>query len=237
MAPKPITAKRTIVCIPGLGGHPSVFKGYAELLSDYNLRYVDLVDWEKTLAEIKEITKKEGKVIFLCSCYGIQLALRVIEEMPNAVTHVIVVEPFFTEFKLLQPVAKVVSEWIIKFLKWTDALGLRRKKFIKNIDYTKFGKYPIFVQPLFDFAWQNLTDYFIKWNDIIVFKLPKRVETKTLLVLSPKGFIRSKKIEQKLGEIFVKGDIVKIPRNGHNIITNSQELVAGQIRKWLTKDE
>lgn len=236
MSLKPTTAKGTIICIPGLGGHPSVFNGYEKLLPDYQLIPVGLINQDKTLSDLESIAQKNRGLVFLCSCYGLNLALRIAAKMPRAVNSIIVIEPFFVEF---QPWMKLLIP-LNKFLIWaaqaTDKIGLRRKRFWTSVDYSKLGIYPIFIQPIFDILSQNLTDYFVKGLDILTFKLPQRVETKTLFVLSPKGFIRSEKIEQKLKGIFIKGDIVKIPRNGHNIITNSQALVANQIKEWLAKN-
>jgi hypothetical protein len=227
----------SIICIPGLGGHPSVFNGYTGLFSGYKLYPITIIDRRKAIEDIKEIIRKEGKVIFICSCYGIQLALEIVDEMPSAADQLIVIEAFFAEFQWWKKPAILINNVLMFLCRITDWLGLRRKKlYWQSVDYSKLGKYPIFVQPVFDMAWHNLTDYFIKLNDILTYKLPEKVEIKTLFVLSPHGFIQSPKIKKRLAEIFVNSEIVEISKKGHNIITNSQKLTAVPVREWLAKN-
>ncbi len=228
---------RTILCIPGLGGHRSAFNGYAEILSNYSFRYVEVIDWRNAIDELKSIIQEEQEVILLCSCYGVQLALRLIEAMPSNIRGLILIEPFFAEFHWWHQPARILNAGIVWFLKLTDRLGLRRKKFLYQIDYAKLAKYSVFFQPFFDIRWQNITDYFLKIDDFLTFKLPLKIETKTLFTLSPKGFLRNQKIKESLIDIFLNADIVEISEGGHNIITVSREAVSTSIREWLAKND
>lgn len=233
---KNINREKTIVFIPGLGGHRSAFGGYAEFFPEYTLHYVDVVDWHKALEDLEKIAQKEKDMILLCNCYAVQLALRLIEKNPSAVSRIVLIEPFFAEFQWWRWPGKVLIFAILGLMKITDRFGLRRRKFKYLPDYTAISRYSIFVQPLYDMRWQSLTDYFSKIEDLLAFRLPEKVETKTFFVLSFKGFLRNPKIKKKLFSIFVNYKAVEIKQKGHNIITISQEAISREIRKWLSQN-
>lgn len=228
--------KSTIVCIPGLGGHRSVFHDYGGELRDYTFQYIELVDWQKTLKELKAVAQKEKNVILLCNCYGLQLGLRLIEALPSTVKQLVVIEPFFAEFHWWREPGKILVTAIISFLEFTDRLGLRRKSFPYKIDYSKLTRYPIYVQPIFDMRWQNLTDYFKKVRDILNFQLPAQIRTKTLFILSSKGFLRSPRIKNALLNTFVNADVVYVKHDTHNIISAAHKEITASMKNWLIKN-
>lgn len=227
--------RRSIIFIPGLGGHRSAFGGYAEFFPDYTIHHIDVVDWRKALKELEIISQKKKEIILFCSCYAVQLALRLVEKYPTKVFRIVLIEPFFVEFQWWRVPAKTLNFAILNLMKITDRFGLRRRKFNYQPDYTKISCYPVLIQPLYDMRWQNLTDYFTKIEDMLSFRLPEKVKTKTLFVLSQKGFLRSSKIKKKIYGVFVNSEVAEIKQNGHNIITISQETISQEIRKWLSQ--
>lgn len=228
--------KKSIIFIPGLGGHESAFGGYADFFPDYSIHCVEVVDWRKALDDLEKIIQKEKEAILFCSCYAVQLALRLIKKNPRSVSHIVLIEPFFAEFQWWRGPAKILNSMILSLVKIADKVGLRRRNFRYQPDYTKISRYPVLIQPLYDMRWQNLTDYFSKIEDLLNFRLPPRVGTKTLFVLSYKGFLRSARIKKKLFEVFSKADAVEIKQKGHNIITISQKAISREIRKWLSQN-
>lgn len=228
--------KNAILCIPGLGGHRSVFRGYEDILPKYEFRYVDIMDPQKTLEEIKKIAEEEIKIIFLCNCYGAQFALRIIEEKRHTVSHLIILEPFFAEFFWWRSAARTLNFVIIQLIKIKDKLGLGRKNITYQIDYAGLTNYPLFVHPMFDIRWHKVSYYFSKINDILKFRLPQRVETKTLFIFSPKGFLRNPRKRKRLFDIFVSSEFAEINRNTHNIITRCRKEVAVIIKEWLIQN-
>ncbi len=226
-------SKKTIISIPGLGGHPTVFKGYEKILFAYDFYHATVIDWRKAQEEIELIALERGPVILLCNCYGAQSALRLIERFPDAVESLVIIEPYFSEFSWWSPVAFIANKIIIAFMQITDFFKIRRTKFKVNIDYSYLPKYPLFLQPLFDIQYQNMTDYFTKIDDILNFRLPKQIDTKTFLIFSPKGFIRGS-LREKLFDIFKNSEIKEVGKNTHNIVAVSREDVAIAINDWLS---
>lgn len=224
----------TIVFVPGLGGHRSVFNGYGTIIGGNSFKYLEIVNWPKAAADLEQIAQECGQVMIIAHCYGAQLAIRLIEKNPSAVKRLVIIEPFFSEFYPIIRSLMPVNWIILKTLEIMDYLGLRRKKFNYIPDYQKLAKYPMVFQPLFDWRWQNMTDFFKKTQDIATFNLPPRIETKTLFVVSPGGYLRSSRKREKIFNIFVNHDIIEISQNTHNIITVSGDKIARSIKKWLT---
>lgn len=233
--PEAEMTKKTIICIPGLGGHPSVFSAYDQFFSQYKLRHLELVNRQKAFKDLMAMINEETKVILLCNCYGAQIALQAVAVAQDKVRAIVIVEPFFVQFQqwliLFRPV--------IKFLYWvsllTDCIGLRRRHFTYQPDYAKLAKYPIYVQPIFDMRWQDLTDYFDKIYDILTYTLPSKIENPTLLIFSPKGFMRSGGVRKKLQNIFVNSHVVETDGGTHNIVTIMEKSLAASIDQWLVK--
>lgn len=225
--------KKTILCIPGLGGHPSAFGLYESLLKEFKFRFIEFVNIKKALVDLQKIINEENEVILFCSCYGIQLALKIAEFMPQTIGGIIVVEPFFAQFHWWRTPAVQLARGLLWLSKTTDKFGWRRKTFDYRPDYVKLSKYPIYCQPIFDMRWQNLTDYLDKIRDLLLFELPLRVETPTLIVFSHKGFIRSEKIKKNISEIFVNSTSIETGSGTHNIITMSGKPVAEAVRNWI----
>jgi hypothetical protein len=92
---------------------------------------------------------------------------------------------------------------------------------------------PLFIQPLFDLKHQRSEQYFSKVADIATFRLPPRIETKTLFIFSPKGWMRDLAKREKLKQIFVHSNLVELGGNTHNIVTISRAEIAEEIRKWI----
>ena len=229
--PKP--APGVIVCIPGLGGHESSLAAYRELLPEYDFRFLRLVNIAEASRDLEGICRNENNVTLLCNCYGVQLAIRAIQKMPEKISRLIVVEAFFAEFHHWMVVPMVVNKWLVLICQLTDLLGLARRKFPTRIDYVKMAKYPIYVQPIFDIRWQNLTDYFLKIDDILTFRLPAEVAVPTLFILSPKGYLRSAADRKAVQSVFVNSDIVEVNENTHNIVSLSRQPISSIIRDWL----
>ena len=225
--------KTTILCLPGLGGHRSVFNGYSDMIPDQMFRYVEMINWQDTMKEIEQIAREREKIIIMCNCYGTQLALRLIEKDPSSVIGLILIEPVFAEFYPKLTMLNPINSAVIKLMEFTDRIGLRRKKFDYPIDYRKLSKYPMFIQPFFDMRWQNMTDYFKKIKDVLTFKLPQTVNVKTLFILSSKGYLRSPKTREKIYNIFKNHDSVEIRTDTHNIVALSRKEIAGHIKNWL----
>ncbi len=231
--------RETIVCIPGLGGHRSAFKGYAELLSDHQFRYIEVANWKEAFIELKAIVAKEGKVTLLCHCYGTQLGLRLVQAMPGSVSRLVLIEPFFAQLHRWRWPARLINTILVLFFTITDWFGLRRRTFPykHRIDYGQLAKYPLIFQPFFDMRWQSLTDYFLKTNDLLTFKLPERVTTKTLFVLSPKGYFRSLRDKKRVFRIFENADVAEISAMSHNIISIAPHAVVAPIEHWLKSSQ
>jgi pimeloyl-ACP methyl ester carboxylesterase len=227
-----------ILCLPGLGGHRSVFAGYELIIASRRFEFVEIVNWPEAMTEIERLARKNGKIILLCHCYGAQLGLRLIEKMPSAVSRLIIIEPVFAQFYGLTHFLGPVWRGLHPLLQFTDRLGLRRKKFTyKNkIDYQKVSNYPVIAQPFFDMRWQNLTDYMGKLVDIADYKLPVRVDVKTLFILSPKGYLRDPEKKEKIFDVFANHDIIEISNDTHNIVTASKNEIAKSIEVWLDKN-
>lgn len=229
--PKP--SQGVIVCIPGLGGHESSLAAYRELLPEYDLRFLRLVNIAEASRVLESICRSENNVTLLCNCYGVQLAIRAIQKMPKKINRLIVVEAFFAEFHSWMVAPMIVNKCLVFILKLTDRLGLARSRFPTEVNYAKLAKYPIYVQPIFDIWWQNLTDYFLKIDDILTFRLPAEVSVPTLFILSPKGYLRSAADRKTLQSVFIHSQFMEVNENTHNIISLSQQTIASIIRGWL----
>ena len=229
------TPKGVVVCIPGLGGHESSLREYVDLLHEYDVRLIQLVNHRQTLADMIELCRREQAVIFLCNCYGLQLALRASDELPGKIRGIIVIEAFFPEFHSWSKVALVLNTSMLAIIRFFGRLGVKRRRFWTGIDYARLAKYPMAVQPLFDMLWQNLEDYFWKIEDILPFRLPRRVTIPTLFILSPKGYFRSQADRARVQKIFAHSHIVEVTSKSHNIVALAAAEIVAIIRLWLAK--
>lgn len=226
---------RALICIPGLGGHPSVFSEYAGLLSEYDLRFVEFVNRQKTLTDVRAaIAAEKDPVTLFCHCYSAQMGIQLAAEMPDKIDKIIFLEPFFAQFHrwmfVLWPIMLAVMG-IVRFFSW---IGVRRRTMNYRPDYKILAKYPIYVQPFFDMRWQSLTDYFDKCYDILAYKLPPGVTVPTLMIFSPKGFFRDPAKRERLKSVFSRLRIVETQDGTHNVITMGAASVAAAIRQYLT---
>lgn len=224
-----------IICIPGLGGHENVFKNYVADLSEFDVATVSNIDWRQTQIEVSRIVDRSDKVIFLCNCYGAQIALRTMYAKPDKVAAFIIIEPFFAEYFSWTWSASFLAGALLSLKKFTDRFGFRRKTFTQ-VDYSKVEQYPLVLQPFFDIQHQSLTDYFSKLYDIGTFRLPARVDTKTLFLFSPQGFMRNSEKRKKLLEVFVNADVVELGENSHSIVTLSRKDLIHAITNWIHKN-
>ncbi len=222
-----------IICIPGLGGHKNVFRNYAKEFSDFDVKFVQLINWRKTSEEVaRMVDDSDEPVVLLCNCYCEQTALRVMYHRESKIAGLVVIEPFFWQFAQWQLWGIWMSAfwaWVMKYKKY---LGLGRKK-LGTVDYALVEQQPLFLQPLFDLKHQRSEHYFEKVHDIATFRLPPRVETKTLFIFSPKGWMRDPTKREKLKQIFVASDLVELGGNTHNIVTVSRHQIAEAVRNWL----
>jgi pimeloyl-ACP methyl ester carboxylesterase len=223
---------KTMICIPGLGGHPSVFAEYVALLPEYKMRSMEFVNRQKTLADTRAaIMAEKDPVVLFCHCYSAQMGIQLAAEMPSKVSSLIFLEPYFVEFHawmyVFRPITLAVMG-IVRFFSW---IGVRRRTFTYQPDYIALAKYPIYIQPFFDMRWQNLTDYFDKCYDILTYKLPLGVEVPTLMIFSPKGFFRNPAKRELLRKIFSRLHIVETRTGTHNLITMGAAPVAALIRE------
>lgn len=225
-----------IICIPGLGGHENVFANYAQDLAEFDVETVSLIDWRKTHEEVSRIVNASDTVIFLCNCYGAQIALRAMYARPSKTIAFIVIEPFFAEFFSWAWMAEFFIGLLLFVKKFTDMLGLKRKTYTE-VDYSKVEEYPLFLQPFFDMQHQSLTDYFTKMEDIATFRLPVRVDTKTLFIFSPGGFMKDGAKREKLQSIFVHSEVVEMGEKSHNIVTLSRKQLVNVIIDFVRKTE
>ncbi len=224
---------KTILCIPGLGGRENLFDKYKEALSNHRLISLDVIDWQKAQVEVDKLVETEpGQIILFCSCYGIQLALRTIKKNKAKVAALIVVEPYFGEFLFWRSIARPINKFILGIIKFAHYLGFGREKF-RYVDYNMVEKKPLFVQPFYDIIHQGSKDYFEKIDDILTFELPNLIETKTLFIFSPLGFIRDPRKRARLKNVFINADMVEIGERTHNIMTLSYKVIAEAIVNWL----
>lgn len=222
----------TIICIAGLGGRSNLFNKYGDILSDYNLKFVDVINWQVAQKEVNWLVEKSESIIFLCNCYGTQLALRAIEKTPNKVSALIAIEPYFGEFFPWKKTALVANRGILSFVKLLHLLGIKRTNF-PEVDYNWVERQPLFLQPFSDIRHQSLKDYFGKIDDILTFDLPPRVNTKTLIIFSPKGFVRDAKKRAHLKSVFSNSELAELGKNSHNIMTLSRQEIATSVKNWL----
>lgn len=222
----------TIVCIPGLGGRANLFSKYKGALSEYNLEFVDVINWKKAQDDIDQMIEKHEKVIFFCNCYGMQFALRTIEKNPSKISALVVIEPYLGEFLSWRKIAIVINWCILAIMNLTDRLGIKRTKF-PEVDYNWVEKQPLYLQPFYDIWHQSMTDYFEKIDDILKFELPSHVDTKTFFIFSPKGYIRDPKKRERLKNVFPNAELVELGKNSHNIMTLSYDEIATAIKNWL----
>ncbi len=222
-----------IIGIPGLGGHESSLSEYIALFPERNVRIVRLVNPEKSLQRILELASSQQEVIFLCNCYGLQLALRAADRMPRKVRGIIVIESFFAQFHSWTPLARAINAGLISIIAFFDSVGLARKRFWNGVDYAKLARYPIYVQPVFDMLWQDLGNYFLKIKDILTFTLPAEVTVPTLFILSPKGYLRNPTDRARVQKIFVNSRIVEVTSKSHNIVSLAAREIAGIIESWF----
>lgn len=228
--------KSVIICVPGLGGHESSLRDYKGLLPEYDLRYLRLIDHTQALHDIIAIARREERVTVIANCYGAQPAIRAMAAVPGCIERLVIVEPFFAERRAWRLLGLAAVLAIVSILRLLHALGISRKRFPTHVDYTTFAKYPIFMQPLYDIRWQSLMDYFLKLEDIATFKLPERIETPTLFVVSPKGYMRSSRDRAWLKSIFVHGSFAEVNHQTHNIISRAAADIAPAIRTWLARN-
>jgi pimeloyl-ACP methyl ester carboxylesterase len=215
-----------------------VFSEYVEILSEYELRSVEFVNITKALADAKAALAAEKKpVVLFCLCYSSQLGIRLAAEMPDKVSQLIFLEPYFVEFHLWMKVLLPITFGIWQFMRFLDWLGIRRKNFTYQPNYVALAKHPIYFQPFFDMRWQNMTDYFHKCYDILTYKLPARVDAPTLMMFSPKGFSRSSASKEKLKEIFPHARMVEMREGTHNVITMGAPAVSVVIREFLNAND
>lgn len=225
---------QTIICIPGLGGRANLFDKYEAVFTDFKLEAVDVINWREAIENICTLVQKEDKVILLCSCYAVHLALRVIDRYPEKVTHLVLIEPFFGEFLHFRKIQLATCQVLLAIIKFGDKLGIGRRKFIK-VDYNFVEQQPMMLQPFYDLAHQSFRDYFEKLKDIGSFQMPERVETPTLFILSPKGFVHTKKRRDRLQSVFVHSAITEVKKDTHFIMTTSPGEIAEATRTWLKK--
>lgn len=221
-----------MLCLPGLGGHPSVFDEYVPLLPGYRLRTIEFVNREKALRDARAILAAEpGPLPLFCHCYSAQMGIQLAAEMPEKVEKLIFLEPFFCEFHSWLQIFRPLVVFILWMARLTDRIGLRRRRFDYQPDYVALAKYPIYIQPFFDMRWQNITDYFDKCYDIATYKLPPRVEAHTLMIFSPHGFSRNPRTKEALKEVFPNARIVELADGTHNVVTMGAAAVAAAIRE------
>jgi pimeloyl-ACP methyl ester carboxylesterase len=225
---------KRMICIPGLGGHPSVFAEYLDMFPGYELKAIEFVSRKKALEEARAALAAEKEpVVLFCHCYSAQLGIQLAEEMPEKVGGLVFLEPFFVEFQPWMKILLPINLILLGLMKILDFLGLRRRKFSYQPDYVALAKYPIYFQPFFDMRWQNPTDYFDKCYDILTYKLPKSVGAPTLMIFSPQGFSRDPGTRRRLGEVFQRVRIVEVGKGTHNVITMGASSVAEAIRESL----
>ena len=53
--------KEVVICIPGLGGHESSLSNYKELLTEYDLKFLELVDHEQSLKNLIKMCEEEER--------------------------------------------------------------------------------------------------------------------------------------------------------------------------------
>jgi len=174
------------------------------------------------------------QVVLLCNCYGAQTALRVMYHHESKVAGLVVIEPFFWQFATYQLWGVWMSAFVAWLAKYKKYLGLQRKK-LGTVDYAYVEQQPLFIQPLFDLKHQRSEHYFAKIHDIATFRLPLRVETPTLFIFSPKGWMRDPAKHEKLKQIFVHSTLVELGADTHNIVTISRLEIAKAIREWLAR--
>ena len=225
---------KTIICIPGLGGRANLFDGYKSLLPEYNLEIVDLIDWKKTQAEVDELVARHADAIILCNCYGSHIALRSIEKMPERVSALIVVEPFFSQLFFWRHIASPLNKILVALSRITDKMGLKRKTF-KIVNYGMVEKEPLWKQILLDWEHQSMTDYLTKLEDITTFKIPENISTKTLLLFSPSGFTPNPKIRKLMQSFFKQCDIAVLNNKKHTIMTLASDEIVSNMKNWLEK--
>ena len=225
----------SIITIPGLGGHESVFKDYAGALPNFDTRLLKLIDHRKTEEEIFQAVAKEGAVIILSNCYGSIPALRALGRISGNSAKLIIIEPFFAEFFWWRKLALLVARGILGFMRFTDRLGLRRPWLVKNVDYVYFSRYPLFVQPVIDIFHQSMTDYFAKIVDLLEFSLPDLVETETLLIFSPRGYFEDLQRRGRMLRRFSRASAEEVSGLTHNIVTVSRKEIIGIVGDWLRK--
>ena len=224
-----------IICIPGLGGHKNIFRYYAKEFPEHQMEFVQLINWHKAQEEVAHMIDASDEVILLCNCYGAQIALRAMYTRMEKVKALIIIEPFFFEFTPWFKFPFVFAQILYFLKKITDHFGWRRKKYSKTIEYSSVELQPLCLQPLYDIQHQSLTDYFAKLIDIGTFRLPEKIETKTLFIFSPRGFTRDPIKREKIKKVFVNADVEELGENSHNIATLSRVKLAEAIKKWIEK--
>ncbi|MEK9170555.1 MAG: alpha/beta hydrolase [Patescibacteria group bacterium] len=232
--------KKTIICLPGLGGHESVFYEYQKFFNGHGMHFLQIINEEKSFKEITEICgERAGNIVFLTNCYGAQLAIRLINSLPwnqDKISGLIIIEPFFSEFHHWRRPARTINKLILLALSAADKIGFKRKWYRKNVDYNELARYPLFFQPIFDMQWQNLDDYFKKILSLLYFQLPKqKINVPTLLIFSPKGFMQNKGRRKIVSDFFQNSSIEEIQTKSHNIITLAKDEIGDMINSWLSR--
>ncbi|MDB5254165.1 MAG: hypothetical protein JWL80_231 [Parcubacteria group bacterium] len=225
---------KSIITIPGLGGHPSVFSHYRSLLPEYSLGFIDLINLSKgEQLIIENIHKEDHKVIILANCYGILPVLRNIKDLGYRIEKLIIIEPFFTEFYWWQSLAKSMARMFLGLSHLTDELGLTRKHFKKDVDYIHLSRYPLWIQPFFDLSYQTTTEYLEKLYDISSFTLPEQISIPTLLIFSPGGYSQNPVRRNKIISHFSHATVTEVGKKTHNIVTVSEKEITSAINNWL----
>lgn len=230
---------KTIICLPGLGGHQTSFKGYEKIFADFKIVFTEIVNPEKSFQNIKTIClEQDGSIMLLANCYGAQLGLRLVQELPSKkIEGMIIIEPFFAQFHWWRWPGLFAVRLMLAVLFVATHLGIRRRHLWENIDYAYLARYPISVQPIFDMRWQNLPDYFRKIDDILTFHLPKDlVHIPALLIFSSEGFMRDINHQERVARIFCQTSTQEVSVKSHNIITLAQKEIGEIILDWFSKN-
>ena len=124
-----------IICIPGLGGHKNIFRQYAKEFPEYEMEFVQLIEWRTAQEEVARMIDDTDAVILLCNCYGAQIALRAMYTRMEKVKALIVIEPFFFQFTQWLKFPLFIAHALYALNKITDRLGLRRRTYSQTIEY------------------------------------------------------------------------------------------------------
>lgn len=227
--------REVVICIPGLGGHRTSLSEYKALLPGRELQFVEVVDHRAAQTHIAHLCDEADAVIFLCNCYGLQLALRAAARVPGKVRALVVVEAFFPQFHAWPRAVLPVNRALLAVVNFFIRLGVRRSRLWTGIDYGRLARYPLFVQPFFDMLWQGLDDYLRKIEDALTYRLPERIDTPTLFILSPNGYFTNGEHRKEVQRIFTRSEIVEIYSKSHNLVSLAAPAIAATADRWLAR--